>query len=243
MLSLSQLSAIFIIRTMLSPGELHIVANFKKELLAVRKKELQVRFIESCVREKVVPKFVELRIPSHLAQYKHLFRKGQLQSLTKMGKRERVSLQRLMSAKTSRDMELQKHLGEKKMSALVIYGEFWVKGKIQKIEAIHAKKLANLISAKPLVNTFTVENTVLNISDRQLTNIEHEALSYGMNMAWPTIKPSILRQKIETESFYERFCERNKLNPSDQELLSTVRRIFNQCNKKYRIPADVSLKN
>jgi hypothetical protein len=103
----------------------------------------------------------------------------------------------------------------------------------------HKKKLINLQGYNSDYGSFSLTNTVLNLSSYQLSEEEQTSLSYGMKMSWPQ-KPNMLRCKIDAEDYYQRFCYHNKVTTENSEIRMEVLSMFERyVNQKIHIPGEI----
>lgn len=182
--------------------------------------ELRVSFLEKCVKLRVIPKFLRFKLPRHLRTVSSNIQQCQLKalrkSLTKAKKENLRKTEDLRAANLSLSSEERRVL----QPILQLHAQTHA----QSVSQRHQKKLALLLSNQQESDidssiSDTSENfpdSVINLSDINLTDNERIALSLGFSMSWPMEKFDLTAAKTEAEMVFTKL-KRMQAFPSDKE--------------------------
>ncbi|MEL7307661.1 MAG: reverse transcriptase domain-containing protein, partial [Pseudomonadota bacterium] len=183
------------------------------------KSTLQVSFLQRCVTFDVVPKFLNFKVPAHLTAVSSGLRSCQLKalrrSLHQAKKENQKKLEDVQAAKLSMT-DSERQILQPLLDQHVISTQ-------KSVSQRHQKKLESLIRSQNKKENSQLESisdnfseTVINLSNVDLTNDERTALSLGFSMSWPKDKFDLTAAKAEAEAVFSKLKTLQAI-PSDQE--------------------------
>ena len=194
---------------------------------------LQVSFLEKCVEFKVIPKFLQFKLPHHLRSVSSNLQQCQLKALKKslaQAKKENIKkIEDLRAANLTLNAE------ERQVLQPIL--QDFIHTHSKSVSQRHQRKLALLLTkqcdrSKPTNHSIesiakNFNDSVINLSDVDLTEEERTALSLGFSMSWPMEKFNLLSAKTEAEAIFSKLKSMQAF-PSDQEfdLIGKLRSAF-----------------
>ena len=222
----------------LQPANFQIVIQKHQRLsLKANKATLNSAFTKACIDQRVIPNFLRCRLPTHLKSSHHLLRRGQRKTLTRA---HAENIKKEEENKKNLKYFEDEHHDEVELLRAVSQARNYKQ--IRTIQTRQTRKLNNLSpnnneqASKPKPT-----NVIYNLSSRKLTNVEEEALQYGMGMCWPQT-PRELDMKAETEILYQQIKKTENLPDSETEdlkhqLRSAVKTIL---KKRKQVPRRIT---
>ena len=150
----------------------------KKLMWCQQRDQLKVDFLDKCHQAKKIPKFLSLKIPAHLRKYDDAFKKGQLLSLKRALIQSRVDFQKSAANFEMHESYIKETFSEYFVVALLEWSKNILQTQYLDMKERHLRKLKNLNATDPF-ERFSVKNTVINLTNTQLSKMQKDALSLG----------------------------------------------------------------
>ncbi|CAF3620444.1 unnamed protein product [Rotaria socialis] len=181
-----------ILRQQYGPYITNNVFYYGKTLFKISKIKCDLSFLKSCKREKVLPTFVQFKVPSthlsHQRAIQNCFREILINEI-KVKKRQLTECYRIYNnLKSLLDSDLHKKISDE---ISIIINEI-DKGKVTSVTERHITKLNKLRELKnfseDIKHSSTTISPIKNYSKRVLTRDETLALENGLDFIFPSLK-------------------------------------------------------
>ena len=188
--TLSLTILIFLLTNMLLPYRLltcelarndctNIVMQYRKALEKQEKNCLRVKFLSSCLKADVVPRFLKFRIPNNGTFDNKSVLEFQLNLLRKELYGAKTDLETSNGKLETKRSVVKERIGEAILPSVALHTRLWCRNIRRKIKSGHDKKLLNLSEEQQRL-LFNVKNTVvLHGLEEQPPNYVMETLSLG----------------------------------------------------------------
>lgn len=166
---------------------LQIFRQCERTDIKLRKCKCDIEFIDTCITNKLVPKFIQFKLYSRRLQSEHLYRKFQKNLLFHELKNRKEDYDRLVNDRAHIYNRLKVMMSTIDFNHICNYIESNNNKKEQDVENRQCRKLFNLgFNAKPEI--LKPEDVIYNYSHRILTDKEKQALSFGLKYCFSTKK-------------------------------------------------------
>ncbi len=170
-----------------------------KSALKVQKCILDLHFLETCKAYSRVPRFLRIKVAIKNVQQTKLYKsmvnkllnfeiRAKHRNLSRLKNEHKINLEHLRSLFTWLDYKVVSNKINKDVEL-----------QVEKIKCTHAKKLTSLgIGGDSSLN---VDKVIYNLSSRELTKAEKDALKHGLDFGLPVHKPNFLSHFLSFERF------------------------------------------
>ena len=170
-------------------------------------------FLDTCVQEGVIPKFLQFKVPENVTHQKHLFRKSQCKELYRL---KHLAVKDTESARKS-FADYLSTIPVHQRTCIQSIVDFELAKVRKAIARVQHKKIEWLkVKSVPLkvksAANYRKNTSVINLSSQSLTDSELEILKMGLSMCWPRPKLFLPLEKSEAESVAYQLKKRGILN-------------------------------
>ena len=232
-----------------------VVANmfyFGKLQLKLSKVKLHLKFLKTCKQEKLMPKFVQFKIPSTHTQHRSAIKRCYEEILVNEIKNKRSELTCLYHNTKNFTSLINLDLSHiTKCRVLRIIDKLVVQ-KEREVNIRHSRKLTNLRLSQQSTNNNSINqqiSVITNLSNKILTNQEIDILNKGLEFVYPSTKFDEITFISNIETYFvnllgyctdkKDYCEKDadeqptySLTPTQLHNANRIRSICNNFHSK-----------
>ena len=188
------------------------VGCIKKKVFAALRENSMIAFLNGCMDNEVVPKFLIERIPNSQRKVQAKFNSFCSDVLsTELARRIECStnLSKMIQSERSK-------FSSYTLSTIDAIVHHFTKHEKDKLEQKYNNQINSLIihkEARTFKTTFDT-NKIINLTNKVLSKSEIDTLRLGMNMTWPS-KIDKLQIQVSFENLYDRLSKNSSITPSE----------------------------
>jgi len=200
------------------PRQILVDCGFlKRKLLNVKREEIIISFLQTCIEKELFPTFLFSNVPKR-HRSKELFSSIHREAIqAEIQKRQQL----LRSFQQSYNVEREKYISSTLLIDTIIF--HFTNPEVEKLKSKYLNQIAflNKIKQAFLFKLSLPYKNVINLSNKKLNKSEEKTLSLGMNMGLPPRRFDKISTKIELEVFYNNLSKIQNLSEDNKDRIKT----------------------